>query len=174
MIGEPAPTIEWVIKTSFDNKTSKINGSIDSSKMSLKNVGSYTCSGKNSKGVSNMSLVYNVEMISNLEPEIIEFVPTSIYVVAGNDLQLNCMCHGCAPLSSSSWTYQELNNSSKILDGKLLNFFDEKMAVTERKSSYSIKLSNFKSENEGLYTCYLKNNAGDANAEVHLQVIGEW
>lgn len=172
MTGEPEPEIEWEFKSAFDNRTTKHTGlQIVINSMALKNVGNYKCSAKNSQGSSEFNLEYNLEMSSDLSPAILDFKKKVIYIVSENDVELNCMCIGCAPLNISTWSYKSLDGNEEVLNSTLSNVYDG--LIPARKSSYILKLANLSISNEGLYSCDLENEAGHDNEEINIKVIGK-
>lgn len=176
MIGEPKPKIKWTIITSSDNKTNQIESDkIKIDKMSIANIGTYTCIGENSEGVSNSSLVYHVEMATASEPTVVDFMTKVIHVNTGNDIQINCVCIECAPLTKYSWTFKnKLNESESTLqDAVLNNSYYDYVDGRKRRTSYSLSLKNVSDTDEGSYECLLENEHGMDKKSVMLKVIGK-
>ncbi|CAH1403032.1 unnamed protein product [Nezara viridula] len=158
--GSPPPQINWRLAennlpiTGHTLPLVKIYGENDNTLLiksaKLFHSTLYLCSASNELGTENR--IFNIKVISppqRLGPEVSE-----VEIVSGSKLELNCSIDG-SPHPNFKWTYK-----SEFGEERTLRF------VTR-----SIYIGYAQAENEGLYTCFAYNLAGNSTKSFNVSVI---
>lgn len=168
--GEPSVTTKWLFQPNYGSRQElSFTDTIVVPNFQPKSEGKYSCHVENDVGEQDRDV--KVNGLSKAAPILHQPSVDQITINIKDRLQLICNCkEWCFPLQKYYWKFRNDEGSENILED------DEHIKVVlntnenRDKFNFTLSLNNVTAANEGLFTCFVENNAGSDEIIISVTV----
>lgn len=109
-------------------------------------------------------LLLTLELVA---PNIFKSNLSTVRVRLGDDINVNCQCDLCMPLTQFNWLFNVQPNNHNVFIGQHLTVGE----IGNNSARLSLEISNATEQNAGEYTCRLENDYGYDEMVVRVEVL---